>query len=80
MASQLGPRGALMVPIHRTLLPGWGWEVWPAARDVIGSKKLPNIPRTEKRGPGWGTQGVLRLERNVKENLGSSGLPKGGRY
>lgn len=41
-----------MVPMHRTLLPGLGWDVHPASRDAIRNKGLPNTPRTEERGPG----------------------------
>lgn len=43
------------------------------------SKELPNTPRAEKEGPDWGVQGVVRLGRDINENLGSD-FPTGGRY
>lgn len=56
-----------------------GQEHWFADCAETSSKELPNTPRAEKGGPDWGVQGVMRLRRDVNEDLGS-GFPTGGRY
>lgn len=70
MALQLGSKGALKVPICRTLLWGERTGLLPEMGSEVRVFLTPL--RTEKRGAGRDTQGVLRLGSNVKGNL--SGL------
>lgn len=70
MALQLGSKGVLKVQICRTLLQGERTGLLPETGSEVRVFLTPL--RTEKRGAGRDTQGVLRLGSDVKGSL--SGL------